>query len=168
MGSRIQGGCRSLSGTSVASPVVAGAVCLLASIVPQANRCAARHCSAACKARDQAVQVSAALQSQSPRAAVDAAADKAAGCVSMRCVRRRWHWEGGILNPASMKQALVEGAVPIPGIPMFEQGQGKINLLRSMVRSLQHMAVLEHLALLRSDSLTRHCQAAHPAKAASA
>ena len=46
----------------------------------------------------------------------------------------RWHWEGGILNPASMKQALVEGAVPIPGIPMFEQGQGKINLLRSMVR----------------------------------
>ena len=38
MGSRIQGGCRSLSGTSVASPVVAGAVCLLASIVPQANR----------------------------------------------------------------------------------------------------------------------------------
>ena len=46
MGSRIQGGCRSLSGTSVASPVVAGAVCLLASIVPQANRCAVPQCSA--------------------------------------------------------------------------------------------------------------------------
>lgn len=30
----------------------------------------------------------------------------------------------------------MEGAVPIPGIPMFEQGQGKINLLRSMVRVL--------------------------------
>ena len=41
MGSRIQGGCRSLSGTSVASPVVAGAVCLLASTVPEEHRCAA-------------------------------------------------------------------------------------------------------------------------------
>ena len=40
------------------------------------------------------------------------------------------------MNPASMKQALVEGAVPIPGIPMVEQGQGKINLLRSMARPL--------------------------------
>ena len=39
MGSRIQGGCRSLSGTSVASPVVAGAVCLLASTVPEEHRC---------------------------------------------------------------------------------------------------------------------------------
>lgn len=39
MGSRIQGGCRSLSGTSVASPVVAGAVCLLASVVPPEKRC---------------------------------------------------------------------------------------------------------------------------------
>lgn len=38
MGSRIQGGCRSLSGTSVASPVVAGAVCLLASTVPESRR----------------------------------------------------------------------------------------------------------------------------------
>lgn len=38
LGSRIQGGCRSLSGTSVASPVVAGAVCLLASVIPVANR----------------------------------------------------------------------------------------------------------------------------------
>ena len=28
----------------------------------------------------------------------------------------------------------MEGAVPIQGIPMYEQGQGKINLLRSMVR----------------------------------
>ena len=38
LGSRIEGGCRSLSGTSVASPVVAGAVCLLASVVPEAKR----------------------------------------------------------------------------------------------------------------------------------
>lgn len=33
-----------------------------------------------------------------------------------------------LLNPASMKQALVEGATVIPGINMFEQGQGKLNL----------------------------------------
>lgn len=37
-GSRISTGCRSLSGTSVASPVVAGVVCLLASVVPQEKR----------------------------------------------------------------------------------------------------------------------------------
>ena len=37
-GSRISGGCRSLSGTSVASPVVAGAVTLLASVVPERER----------------------------------------------------------------------------------------------------------------------------------
>ena len=77
-GSKIQTGCRTLSGTSVASPVVAGAVCLLASVVPEQNR-----------------------------------------------------WS--ILNPASMKQALVEGAVPLNGPHMFEQGQGKINLVNSMV-----------------------------------
>ena len=39
-------------------------------------------------------------------------------------------WE--VLNPASMKQALVEGSEPIPGIPMYEQGQGKLNLINSM------------------------------------
>lgn len=37
-GSRMEGGCRTLSGTSVASPVVAGAVCLLASTIPEAHR----------------------------------------------------------------------------------------------------------------------------------
>ena len=37
-GSRINGGCRTLSGTSVASPVVAGVVALLASVVPEDQR----------------------------------------------------------------------------------------------------------------------------------
>ena len=80
-GSKIQTGCRSLSGTSVASPVVAGAVCLLASVIPKDDR-----------------------------------------------------WR--LLNPASMKQALVEGADRLQGPHMFEQGQGRINLVKSMVRDL--------------------------------
>lgn len=37
-GSRITSGCRSLSGTSVASPVVAGAIALLASTLPEDRR----------------------------------------------------------------------------------------------------------------------------------
>lgn len=72
-GSRIEGGCRALSGTSVASPVVAGAVCLLASTVPMERR--------------------------------------------------------GILNPASMKQAIVEGAQRLPDLNMYEQGRGKLDIL---------------------------------------
>ena len=50
------------------------------------------------------------------------------GQVHMAFGLRRWE----VLNPASMKQALVEGSVPIPGIPMYEQGQGKLNLINSM------------------------------------
>ena len=44
---------------------------------------------------------------------------------------RRWE----ILNPASMKQALVEGAqrIPEPSASMFVQGQGKMDLLASQV-----------------------------------
>lgn len=37
-GSKITTGCRSLSGTSVASPVVAGAATLLASTLPEEKR----------------------------------------------------------------------------------------------------------------------------------
>lgn len=33
-----------------------------------------------------------------------------------------------LLNPASMKQALVEGAVRLPKLNMHEQGNGRINL----------------------------------------
>ncbi|CAG9460580.1 unnamed protein product [Pedinophyceae sp. YPF-701] len=40
MGSAIEGGCRGLSGTSVAAPVAAGALCLVASTVPEAQRAA--------------------------------------------------------------------------------------------------------------------------------
>ncbi|KAI3771489.1 hypothetical protein L6452_02654 [Arctium lappa] len=75
-GSEIGTGCRTLSGTSVASPVVAGVVCLLVSVIPESAR---KH----------------------------------------------------ILNPASMKQALVEGAVKLSGPNMYEQGAGRVNLLES-------------------------------------
>ncbi|XP_028126523.1 subtilisin-like protease SBT6.1 isoform X1 [Camellia sinensis] len=73
MGSKISTGCKSLSGTSVASPVVAGVVCLLVSVIPEGNR------------KD-------------------------------------------ILNPASMKQALVEGAAKFSGPNMYEQGAGRVDL----------------------------------------
>jgi membrane-bound transcription factor site-1 protease len=66
-GSKIGDGCRALSGTSVASPVIAGAVALLASTIPEGRR-------------------------------------------------------DELLNPASMKQALVEGAQRLPGLNLFEQG----------------------------------------------
>uniref|UniRef100_A0A4W5R5B0 Membrane-bound transcription factor site-1 protease n=1 Tax=Hucho hucho TaxID=62062 RepID=A0A4W5R5B0_9TELE len=72
-GSGMKEGCRSLSGTSVASPVVAGAVTLLVSTV--LNR--------------------------------------------------------ELVNPASMKQALIASARRLPGVNMFEQGHGKLDLLRA-------------------------------------
>lgn len=73
-GSHIKGGCRTLSGTSVASPVVAGAVTLLASGVLH---------------------------------------------------------RGDDINPASMKQALMASARRLPGVNMFEQGHGKLNLIKA-------------------------------------
>ena len=52
-----------------------------------------------------------------------------------------------------MKQALVEGAVPIPGIPMYEQGQGKLNLINSMaiLQSYQPKASIVPKALDFTD-----------------
>ncbi|BAU02870.1 hypothetical protein LR48_Vigan10g014200 [Vigna angularis] len=76
MGSKISAGCKSLSGTSVASPVVAGVVCLLVSVIPESER-------------------------------------------------------KSILNPASMKQALVEGAAKLSGPNMYEQGAGRVDLIAS-------------------------------------
>ncbi|XP_050300873.1 membrane-bound transcription factor site-1 protease isoform X2 [Anthonomus grandis grandis] len=74
-GSHIKGGCRTLSGTSVASPVVAGAITLLASGV--------------------------------------------------------LHRGEDFVNPASIKQALMASARRLPGVNMFEQGHGKLNLLKA-------------------------------------
>ncbi|XP_032231791.2 membrane-bound transcription factor site-1 protease-like isoform X2 [Nematostella vectensis] len=73
-GSSLKGGCRSLSGTSVASPVVAGAVSLLLSAV--------KH-------------------------------------------------RGSAINPASVKQALMASARRLPGFNIFEQGHGKLDLVKA-------------------------------------
>ncbi len=71
-GSALSGGCRTLSGTSVASPVVTGAVALLAGAVNKS-----------------------------------------------------------VVNPASLKQALMASAQRLPGVNLFEQGHGKLDLLRA-------------------------------------
>lgn len=74
-GSNLKGGCRSLSGTSVASPVVAGAVTLIMSGVLKKIE---------------------------------------------------------MINPSSMKQALIEGATRLNDNNMFEQGHGKLNILKTI------------------------------------
>lgn len=74
-GSNLKGGCRSLSGTSVASPVVAGAVTLIISGVLKKME---------------------------------------------------------YINPSSVKQALIEGATRLNDNNMFEQGHGKLNILKSI------------------------------------
>ncbi|XP_043235326.1 membrane-bound transcription factor site-1 protease-like [Amphibalanus amphitrite] len=73
-GSNVGGGCKTLSGTSVASPVVAGAVALLMSAVLH---------------------------------------------------------RGSVINPASVKQALMASARRLPGVSMYEQGAGKLDLIKA-------------------------------------
>ena len=73
-GSNLKGGCRSLSGTSVASPVVTGAITLLISSVLHKN-----------------VEI----------------------------------------NPASVKQAITSSATKLPKANMFEQGHGKLDLIKA-------------------------------------
>ncbi|XP_031843340.1 membrane-bound transcription factor site-1 protease [Nomia melanderi] len=92
-GSALQTGCRTLSGTSVASPVVAGAVALLASGFVQTD--------------------------------------------GSQTIKQR-------VTPASMKQALLGSARRLPGVGMFEQGAGKLDLLRAFhfLRSYTPVATL--------------------------
>ena len=100
-GSALHGGCRSLSGTSVASPVVAGAVTLLLGAVNHAH-----------------------------------------------------------VNPASMKQALMDSAQRLSGANIFEQGSGKLDLLRAyhMLNTYKPQATYvscTHLSIFHS--LVPHC-----------
>lgn len=39
--------------------------------------------------------------------------------------------QGKVVNPASMKQALLASSQRLPGINMFEQGHGKLDLLQA-------------------------------------
>ena len=73
IGSKISTRCKTLSGTSVGSSMVAGVVCLLVSFIPEDKR-------------------------------------------------------KSILNPASMKHALVEGDSKLLGPNIYEQGVGKLDL----------------------------------------
>lgn len=102
LGSRASslGGCRTLSGTSVASPVVAGVVTLLASAL---------------------------LNGVQPISENLPAANNLASLFNQ--VPARSH----LLNPATFKQILVEGAERLTGDSsnVFEQGMGRISLLRS-------------------------------------
>eukprot|EP01105_Mastigella_eilhardi_P000858 TRINITY_DN1102_c0_g1_i4.p1 TRINITY_DN1102_c0_g1~~TRINITY_DN1102_c0_g1_i4.p1 ORF type:complete len:637 (-),score=164.77 TRINITY_DN1102_c0_g1_i4:1888-3798(-) len=75
-GSRVNGGCRTLSGTSVAAPVVTGIVTLIASSL-----------------------------------VVDGRAN--------------------LINPAAMKQIVMDSAELLPGRNIFEQGAGRVNLMNS-------------------------------------
>ncbi|XP_034483222.1 membrane-bound transcription factor site-1 protease [Drosophila innubila] len=43
-----------------------------------------------------------------------------------------------IVNPSSLKQVLIEGAEKLPNYNIFEQGQGKLNLLKSMQLLLRY------------------------------
>mmetsp|Transcript_27987 Transcript_27987/g.54412 ORF Transcript_27987/g.54412 Transcript_27987/m.54412 type:complete len:1061 (-) Transcript_27987:183-3365(-) len=101
-GPTTSGGCRSLSGTSVASPVVAGMVTLLAEM-----------------------------------------ADKE------------------YLNPAMMKQVLTLGAVPIPNSHVFEQGMGRVDLLKAadLVRNYvpQASAIPHSLDLTQCPYMWPYC-----------
>ena len=141
MGSRIEGGCRSLSGTSVASPVAAGAVCLLASVVPEDKRWSAcRHtlchlpasCTWECCPAGCLVPTGAPCSCASSATLHDMQQLYNATSRNPTAVLCADRWK--LLNPASMKQALVEGATRIDAPNMFEQGQGKLNLLASRVR----------------------------------
>ncbi|KAM8707526.1 hypothetical protein ACLKA7_005070 [Drosophila subpalustris] len=43
-----------------------------------------------------------------------------------------------MVNPSSLKQVLIEGAEKLPNYNIFEQGQGKLNLLKSMQLLLRY------------------------------
>ena len=90
-GSKMKSGCRTLSGTSVASPIVAGAVALLVSLK---------------KTQPETYEVS--------------------------------------INPGSVKQVLMASADRISDANVFEQGAGKLNLVRAfnMMRKYRPQASL--------------------------
>ena len=95
-GSDKEGGCRSLSGTSVASPVVAGAVTLLLS---------GEHSSFVYQILYFNIFIFICTKREIENFIVG--------------VLHR----GNVINPASMKQALMLSARRLPGVGVFEQGK---------------------------------------------
>nr|CAD7257503.1 unnamed protein product [Timema shepardi] len=134
-GSSIKDTCRSLSGTSVASPVVAGAVALLASVDDDVAVCG--------KVTDADIVTE--VLNNNIQAEDEAFVDEEDNS-SVEVVLRVSHSSlmssdrmkpGGVLhrgnaiNPASMKQALMASARRLPGVNMFEQGHGKLDLIKA-------------------------------------
>lgn len=108
-GSALQTGCRTLSGTSVASPVVAGAVALLASgfVQPDGSQNVKRRVIIVLK------NISIFI------------------CTWRTFIFSKQTFYYKKVTPASMKQALLSSARRLPGVGMFEQGAGKLDLLRA-------------------------------------
>jgi membrane-bound transcription factor site-1 protease len=98
-GSSMKGSCRSLSGTSVASPVVAGAVALLL--------------------RYKIVFFAFILSLWFWKTRLTFDLIDLSGVTHL----------GSIINPASVKQSLMASAKRLPNVNMFEQGMGKLDLL---------------------------------------
>lgn len=109
MGSSLRNKCRSLSGTSVASPVIAGAVALLASAFVGTNESVAF--------KDKVIKERNFLFNYFK------------DILLFHVKRERFIFRK--ITPASMKQALLSSARRLPGIGMFEQGAGKLDLVRA-------------------------------------
>ncbi len=56
-----------------------------------------------------------------------------------------------LVNPASMKQALIASARRLPGVNMFEQGHGKLDLLRAYQILNSYKPQARHVSCIRTN-----------------
>ncbi len=147
LGSRIKGGCRPLSGTSVASPVVAGR--RTGGYVYICNTPTLFQCCSFPPLHSNVPFISPHSPSFPPTALPlfhspsfpptaplhflhSSYPPTGVVCLLASVVPEEQRWQ--VLNPSSMKQALVEGAVRLPGLSLYEQGAGRVNVIASRVR----------------------------------
>nr|CAD7194247.1 unnamed protein product [Timema douglasi] len=139
-GSSIKGTCRSLSGTSVASPVVAGAVALLASVDDDVAVCGeVTDADIVTKVLNNNIQAEdGAFGDEEDNSSVVQERPIPSAAEAMDHIQELGDFfESGVLhrgnaiNPASMKQALMASARRLPGVNMFEQGHGKLDLIKA-------------------------------------